>query len=158
MPKIRIPLPAGSVSIERVIAYNFERARRAKGWTQVEASNHLAGILGYELRQAGVSAIESGTGHRRQRAFTSAELVAFAQCFDRPLAWWLIPPSHWVGLPGPVTTGEQLTALTFGSPQGWAALLQAATELATALNQTGHPAPWMEALPGSPAQLMNWPT
>ena len=157
MPKILVPLPAGSVSIELIIGYNFERARLAKGWSQAEASDALTPLLGCELRQAGVSTIER-SGRGRRRSFSAPEVFAFARCFDRPLAWWFIPPPHWVGLPGPVTTGEQLTALTFGSPQGWAALLQAATELATALNQTGHPAPWMEALPGSPAQLMNWPT
>ena len=99
MPRIRSALPEGSVSIEQIVSYNFQRAREERGWTQVEVSDRLIPLLGYELRQAGVSTIETcGRGNRR-RAFAANELLAFAQCFDLPLGWWFIPPPEWAGRP-----------------------------------------------------------
>ena len=145
MPKILVPLPAGSVSIELIIGYNFERARLAKGWSQAEASDALTPLLGVLLRQGGVSTIER-SGRGRRRSFSAPEVFAFARCFDRPLAWWFIPPPHWVGKPGPATEDhDRLAAVTVGSPAGWDAFVTAATEAAAAFERLGQVSPLLTA-------------
>lgn len=145
MPRIRSALPEGSVSIEQIVSYNFQRAREERGWTQVEVSDRLIPLLGYELRQAGVSTIETcGRGNRR-RAFAANELLAFAQCFDLPLGWWFIPSPEWAGRPCD-PSNVRLLDVVVGSDNGWAALVKALAEFTTALELTGQPAPWAAAL------------
>lgn len=92
MPRYR-PYSRDAIDVHQVVAYNFRRAREEKGWTQAETSDQLEPFLGYRLKQSGVSAIErtfeqKGGG----RNLDVNELVAFASCFRKPLAWFLMPP------------------------------------------------------------------
>ncbi len=145
MPRIRVALPEGTMSIEQIVSHNFQRAREERGWNQKEVSDRLIPLLGYELRQTGVSRIEKcGYGDHR-RAFAANELLAFSQCFDLPLGWWFIPPPQWAGRPCEPTT-ERLLDVVVGSDNGWAELVKALAEFTTALELTGLPAPWATAL------------
>ena len=61
----------------------------------------------------------------RRRNIDAAEIVAFARCFNRPIAWFFLPPTaHSTDLVEPVHHGEfdslniqagDVTALTLGS-------------------------------------------
>ena len=81
-----------TLTIHQIVAYNFARARAAAGWTQVETSDRLEPFLGYKLNQAGVSAIEKTYDSERRRNIDTADVVAFARCFQRPIGWFFLPP------------------------------------------------------------------
>lgn len=81
-------------TVHQVVAYNFRRAREELGWTQAETSERLAPLLGYKLRQAGVSAIEKTFDGDRPRNLDVGEVVAFARCFGKPIPWFFIPPAE----------------------------------------------------------------
>ena len=128
-----------TLTIHQVVAYNFTRARREAGWTQVETSDRLEPYLGYRLNQAGVSAIEKTYDSERRRNIDTAEVVAFARCFGLPIAWFFLPPGgHTDDLIEPVQRGEleyvnldaaHLLVLTLGAPPGWQAFVQRVVEL-----------------------------
>jgi hypothetical protein len=128
-----------TLTVHQIVAYNFTRARREAGWTQVETSDRLEPLLGYRLNQAGVSAIEKTYDSERRRNIDTAEIVAFARCFNRPISWFFLPPAgHLHDLIEPVHRGEfesrniqagDLTALTLGDPDGWRSFLDRLAEL-----------------------------
>ena len=128
-----------TLTVHQIVAYNFTRARRDAGWTQVETSERLEPFLGYRLNQAGVSAIEKTYDSERRRNIDAAEIVAFARCFNRPISWFFLPPTgHSSDLVAPVHNREfeslniqagDLTALTLGSPEGWRSFLDRIAEL-----------------------------
>jgi hypothetical protein len=128
-----------TLTVHQIVAYNFTRARRDAGWTQVETSDRLEPFLGYRLNQAGVSAIEKTYDSERRRNIDAAEIVAFARCFNRPISWFFLPPTgHSQDLIEPVHKGQfeslniqagDLTALTLGSPEGWQSFLDRVAEL-----------------------------
>ena len=94
-----------TLTVHQIVAYNFTRARRDAGWTQVETSERLEPFLGYRLNQAGVSAIEKTYDSERRRNIDAAEIVAFARCFNRPIGWFFLPPTgHSPDLIEPVQT------------------------------------------------------
>src|SRR3954451_11268192 len=97
--------PPPTLTIHQIVAYNFARARAAIGWTQVETSDHLEPFLGYKLNQAGVSAIEKTYDSERRRNIDTADVVAFARCFQRPIGWFFLSPpgvsEHIVECPQP---------------------------------------------------------
>jgi hypothetical protein len=126
-----------TLNVNQVVAYNVARARRDRGWTQVETSERLAPFLGYRLHQAGVSAIERTYDSERRRNIDVADVVAFARCFDLPIGWFFLPPpgrgddllepgTEAAGDPFPV--GE-LVALTLGTAPGWAQYLSRLCDL-----------------------------
>ncbi len=125
--------------MHQVVAYNFARARHDAGWTQVETSQRLVPYLGYRLNQAGISAIEKTYDSERRRNIDTAEVVAFARCFDRPIGWFFLPPpGHSADLVEPLPTGHddsvalaasELTAVVVGTPPGWQSLLDRLAEL-----------------------------
>jgi hypothetical protein len=77
----------------QVVAYNLERARRFRGWTQEQAGAKLEPFLGVRwtvpIFSAAERSLESTT---RIRQFTADDLIAFARAFDLPVAWFLVPP------------------------------------------------------------------
>jgi hypothetical protein len=128
------------LTVHQVVAYNFARARHEAGWTQVETSQRLVPYLGYRLNQAGVSAIEKTYDSERRRNIDTAEVVAFARCFDRPIGWFFLPPpGHSADLVEPLPSGRddsvvalaasELTALVVGTSPGWQSLLARLAEL-----------------------------
>jgi hypothetical protein len=129
--------PPPTLTIHQIVAYNFARARAAEGWTQVETSDRLAPFLGYKLNQAGISAIEKTYDSERRRNIDTADVVAFARCFQRPIGWFFLPPSKRGGdLLEPLYDDEhyhlpaaELVALTLGTPHGWRMFLDRITEL-----------------------------
>lgn len=127
-----------TLTVHQVVAYNFARARQQAGWTQVETSKRLEPYLGYRLNQAGVSAIEKTYDSQRRRNIDTAEIVAFARCFDRPIGWFFLPPpGHSGDLIEPLPTGDddvalaasELTAIVVGTPAGWQSFLNRISEL-----------------------------
>ncbi|MGI9028587.1 MAG: helix-turn-helix domain-containing protein [Ilumatobacteraceae bacterium] len=131
--------PPASLTAHQVVAYNFARAREARGWTQVETSEQLALFLGYRLNQAGVSAIEKTYDSERRRNIDVAEIVAYSRCFGFPIGWFFLPPAgHTDDLIEPVQTGElervnldtaHLLALVLGTPGGWNQFVERVVEL-----------------------------
>lgn len=128
------------VSVHQVVAYNFRRAREEKGWTQNQTSDELAPYLGYELKQAGVSAIEKTFDSERKRNLDVGEVAAFARCFDLPLAWFFTPPPSMTTLPlatpGPQDPPEDVRAnladllsIAIGTPAGWESFVDRIREL-----------------------------
>lgn len=100
-------------SPNQVVAYNLARAREAKGWTQEEAGRRLGPHLGAAWSKATWSQAERSTEPGRSRTFGADEIVAFARCFDLPVAWFFLPPPP--GTPGTPTRAEAgETALEYG--------------------------------------------
>lgn len=81
------------MTVHQVVAYNFRRARKLRGWTQAQTSDALAPYLGVTLHQAGVSAIEKTYDSPRRRNIDVAEVVGFARGFGLPIGWFFFPPS-----------------------------------------------------------------
>lgn len=88
------PVPERYMDANQVVAFNFRVARELRGWTQEEAARRLARYLGQELPKASISAIERSVESDRRRFFNAAELVAFAEAFDLPVVWFLLPPPY----------------------------------------------------------------
>ena len=126
------------LSVHQVVAYNFRRARETAGWTQADTGERLAPYLGLRLNQAGVSAIEKTYDSDRRRNIDVADVVAFARCFQLPIAWFFVPPpgraSDWVeptnedDPPTNLPAGD-LLALSIGTPSGWDAVAARVGEL-----------------------------
>jgi hypothetical protein len=77
----------------RVVALNLKRARLLRGMTHARAAAALQPYLGTSWAKQTFSMAEQ-SAHRpsRVRRFDAAELAAFAQAFDLPVAWFLMPP------------------------------------------------------------------
>lgn len=91
-------------SPNQVVAYNLARAREARGWTQEEAGRRIEPHLGAAWSKATWSQAERSTDPGRSRSFGADEIVAFARCFDLPVAWFFLPPPP--GTPGTPTRAE----------------------------------------------------
>ena len=97
----------------------------------------LEPFLGYKLDQAGVSAIEKTYDSERRRNIDTADVVAFARCFKRPIGWFFLPPPTRGGdLVEPVNDDPRhhlpaadLVALTIGTQNGWQHFLDRLAEL-----------------------------
>lgn len=76
-----------------IVAWNLRAARELRGWTQTEASEHIA-KYGIHWSVASLSDAER-SWHRdsRHREFTASDLVTFSLAFDLPLPWWFLPPA-----------------------------------------------------------------
>jgi hypothetical protein len=74
-----------------LVSWNLQRARGLRGWTQMEATQHLA-RYGLEWSVASLSDAERAwSPDGRMREFTASDLVAFSLAYDLPLAWWFLP-------------------------------------------------------------------
>lgn len=91
-------------SPNQAVAYNLARAREERGWTQEEAGRRLEPHLGVSWSKATWSQAERSTDPGRSRSFGADEIVAFARCFDLPVAWFFLPPPP--GTPGTPTRAE----------------------------------------------------
>jgi len=75
------------------VAWNLERARRGRGWTQTEAARALEPYLGYRLSRAAFSQAERSVERRDQiRRFDADEIVAFARAFNLTVGSFFSPP------------------------------------------------------------------
>ena len=135
-----------TLTVHQIVAYNFRRAREENGWTQAQTSERLEYYLGYRLNQAGVSAIEKTFDSERRRNIDVGEIVAFAQCFKRPIGWFLLPPpSTGKHLLEPVDDrhhvyAADLAAVVLGSPAGWESFVGRITELLATDREAAHDA------------------
>ena len=84
--------PPEVLSINQVVSYNLMRARRARGWTQHDLAEALESRTGRPWSNASVSAAERAWQGGRPRKFDASELVAFAEIFTEPVAFFLLPP------------------------------------------------------------------
>jgi hypothetical protein len=77
----------------RIVALNLKRARLLRGMTHAQAAAALEPYLGTSWAKTTFSMAErSAHKQSRVRRFDAAELAAFAQAFDLPVAWFLMPP------------------------------------------------------------------
>ena len=78
----------------QVVAWNLRRARMEKGWSQGEAAKHLARVSGGVAWSTAVwSAAERSVDGGRVRQFDADLLALLALTFQRPVVWFLSPPS-----------------------------------------------------------------
>lgn len=86
--------PAGrpSLTVNQLVAYNMQRARKSRGWDQDYLGARLAGATGRAWSRASVSAAEASWRGGRTRRFDANEIVALARIFDLPLDWFFLPP------------------------------------------------------------------
>lgn len=102
----------------QLVAYNLQRARRLRKWTQEEAAAHLEPFLGVRWSKASWSAAERSVAGDRVRQFSADEVVAFARGFGLSVAFFFMPasPNVAAGLKAPDRTlafGEALV-VAFG--------------------------------------------
>jgi hypothetical protein len=81
----------------QVIAFNLARARERQGWTLNEAAERLEPYVGSRWSKANLSAAERSIAGERIRNFDADEIVAFARCFELPIAFFFLPPPPWAG-------------------------------------------------------------
>jgi transcriptional regulator with XRE-family HTH domain len=73
------------VTAAEIISRNVRRLRRARGWTQAEAAQHLSIITGQLLSNASWSAGERAAETGRPKSWTANEIAALAELFDVPV-------------------------------------------------------------------------
>jgi transcriptional regulator with XRE-family HTH domain len=78
----------------QLIALNFARARKERGWTQEELAEILEPYLGTLWSVATISAIERSVDGARIKQFTADELFAIARAFSLPIGWFFSPPPN----------------------------------------------------------------
>jgi hypothetical protein len=84
---------ADRMSPNQIVAINLRLARKLEGWSQEQAGKAVAPYLGEEWSKARWSRAEKADDPTSVRGFTADELVAFSLTFQRPLIWFLMPPS-----------------------------------------------------------------
>jgi transcriptional regulator with XRE-family HTH domain len=96
----------------RLVGYNLGRARRLRGWTQAETVERLKPFLRKRWSVASYSHAEKSATNDRIRRFSADELVAFAQTFDLPVTFFLLPveglPMWHPSIPLGKPTGESV--------------------------------------------------
>lgn len=75
-----------------IVAYNLRVIRERRGWTQEGVGERLAPLIGHQLSQAAISALERGFDGRRTRRFDAHDLYLFSVVFGVPIAYFFIPP------------------------------------------------------------------
>jgi hypothetical protein len=112
---------------DQLVGYNLSLARRLRRWTQEEAAEHLEPYLGARWSKATFSVAERSFQGGRRKRFTASEIIAFAQGFSLPVAWFFMPPypedaDSVQGKPYqtvPVVTREPLARGTGREQQPW---------------------------------------
>ena len=77
----------------QIVAWNLERLRRARGWSQDQAAKELAPYLGYRLSRAAFSQAERSLDGGKIRRFDADEIVAFSRVFEVPVGCFFGPPA-----------------------------------------------------------------
>lgn len=84
-----------TLTMNQLVAWNLRAARLERGWKQDEAAERLEPYLGERWSRTTFSAAEEGTiSGRRIRQFTANDVAAFAQAFEVPVLWFLMPPAE----------------------------------------------------------------
>jgi transcriptional regulator with XRE-family HTH domain len=81
-------------TINQVVAYNLQTARRARAWTQDELAAKLEDLTDRPWTAATLGAAERSWESGRIRKFDANELVAFSRAFGLPVAYFLLPPEE----------------------------------------------------------------
>jgi transcriptional regulator with XRE-family HTH domain len=105
----------GQADLTGVVAYNLRAARTLRGWTQRQTAERLSPYLGYQLTQAGISALERAGQSRRAGGFDIHKLIAFTLAFDLPLAWFLLPSPDAPPAPQATCSGSGVHPSVLGS-------------------------------------------
>lgn len=92
-----------ALSMNQIVSYNMLRARRSEGWTQQDVADQLERYTGRGWSNASVSAAERAWQGGRSRRFDASEIVCLAKIFDKPVAYFFLPPdgdegSKWAGM------------------------------------------------------------
>lgn len=77
----------------QIVAWNLERLRRARGWSQDRAAKELEPYLGYRLSRAAFSQAERSLDGGKIRRFDADEIVAFSRVFEVPVGCFFGPPA-----------------------------------------------------------------
>ncbi len=77
----------------QIVALKLTQAREEMGWSQPDAAAALEPLLGVRWSRASYSAVERSVDGTRIKQFSADELVAIARCFNRPISWFLTPPT-----------------------------------------------------------------
>lgn len=93
------------ITPNQLVGYNLLSARQERGWTQAQAAEALEPHLGVRWTVAQVSAAERSVDGTRIRQFTADDIVAFAQAFGVPIAYFFLPPR-------PTATWSKVTSQT----------------------------------------------
>src|SRR5262249_39729409 len=84
----------------QVVAWNLERARRARNWSQAEMAKRLEPYLGHRMSRAALSKAERSLHGGPIRRFDADEIFALARIFDRHVGDFFSPPeSYFRGRP-----------------------------------------------------------
>lgn len=111
----------------QIVAHNLRRARALHGWTQDAAAERLAPLLGERWSKATFSAAERSVAQpARIRQFSADELVAFAQAFELPIAFFFTPPPE-LEAAAPASAREDVSAARLRELAGPASPEQEAT-------------------------------
>jgi transcriptional regulator with XRE-family HTH domain len=88
------PAPPEPVTLSpcQIIAWNLERARRARGWSQAEMAKRLEPYLGYRMSRAAVSKAECSRSGGPIRRFDADEIFTLARIFNKPVGDFFLPP------------------------------------------------------------------
>jgi hypothetical protein len=76
----------------QIVAWNLERARHMRGWSQEQATKQLEPYLGYRVSRSAFSQAECCVHGGRIRRFDADELVAFARAFEVAIPYFFSPP------------------------------------------------------------------
>lgn len=102
------------MSMNQLVAYNLERARRERGMSQEELGAQLFIRTRTKWSKATVSAaVRSAHSTERIRKFDANEIAAFALIFELPIAYFFTPPEDGE-LPGAWCCTDRQDALLLG--------------------------------------------
>jgi hypothetical protein len=90
----------------QIVAWNLERIRRKRRWSQEEAAVKLEPYLGYRLSRAAFSQAEQSLAGKRIRRFDADEIVAFARAFDVHVPYFFCVPAPHFGHKAVVVNGK----------------------------------------------------
>lgn len=103
----------------QIVAWNLERARRTRGWSQAEMARQLK-PYGYRMSQAALSKAERSLYGGAIRRFDADEIFTLARIFNLPPGDFFVPPeaqfrgkaivmNNKLGDPRAVVTAQPLT-------------------------------------------------
>lgn len=91
--EVEVPDDRPGFTANQLVAYNLQRARKARGWSQEDLGSFLGFKTGRAWSKASVSAAEtSWRPGRRPRKFDANEVLAFARVLRLPVGYFYLPP------------------------------------------------------------------
>jgi transcriptional regulator with XRE-family HTH domain len=81
-------------TINQLVAYNVQRARKARGWSQEYLGHQLERYTGKRWTNAAVSAAERSWNTGRVRRFDANELASLSSIFEMPIDFFFLPPDE----------------------------------------------------------------